>query len=98
VVRGKKNFELKAVRADEVFETSKKTVLTGVSFSEYDPDTGELLSLGKADSAIYHMDTKDAEFSGSVRLESKKQTRSFKASTSDGSTRRRDSRVAWTGR
>jgi LPS export ABC transporter protein LptC len=72
VVRGKPNFELKADKA-EVFETSKKTILTGVSFSEYDPDTGELLSFGKADSGIYHTDTKDAEFSGSVRLESKKQ-------------------------
>ena len=72
VVRGKKNFELKASRA-ELYETSKRTVLTDVSFAEYDPDTGELLSLGRADSAIYHTDTKDAEFSGSVRLESKKQ-------------------------
>jgi LPS export ABC transporter protein LptC len=72
VVRGKKNFELKAARA-EVYETSKKTMLTDVSFSEFDPDTGELLSFGKADSAIYHSDTKDAEFSGSVRLESKKE-------------------------
>lgn len=72
VVRGKKSFELKAARA-ETYETSKKTVLTDVSFSEFDPDSGELLSFGKADSAIYHTDTKDAEFSGSVRLESKKQ-------------------------
>ncbi len=72
VVRGKRNFELKAAKA-EVYEASKKTVLTDVSFSEYDPDSGELLSLGRADSAIYHTDTKDAEFSGSVRLESKRQ-------------------------
>jgi LPS export ABC transporter protein LptC len=72
VVRGKKNFELRAAKA-ELYETSKRTVLKGVSFSEYDPDTGELLSLGHADDAIYHTDTKDAEFSGSVRLESKKQ-------------------------
>ena len=72
VVRGKKNFELRATLA-EVYETSKKTVLTDVTFSEYDPDTGKLLSFGKADSAIYHADTKDAEFSGNVRLESKRQ-------------------------
>ena len=72
VVRGKRNFELKAAKA-ELYETSKRTVLKGVTFAEYDPDTGELLSLGKADDAIYHTDTKDAEFSGSVRLESKKQ-------------------------
>jgi LPS export ABC transporter protein LptC len=72
VVRGKKNFELKAARA-ELYEESKKTVLSDVNFSEYDPDTSELLSLGRADEAIYHTDTKDAEFSGSVRLESKRQ-------------------------
>jgi LPS export ABC transporter protein LptC len=72
VVRGKKNFELKAARA-ELYEESKRTVLKGVTFSEYDPDSGELLSLGQAEDAIYHTDTKDAEFSGSVRLESKKQ-------------------------
>jgi LPS export ABC transporter protein LptC len=72
VVRGKRNFELKAARA-ELYETSKRTVLKGVTFSEYDPDTGELLSLGQAEGAVYHTDTKDAEFSGSVRLESKKQ-------------------------
>jgi LPS export ABC transporter protein LptC len=72
VVKGKRNFELKAARA-EVYETSKRTVLTDVIFSEYDPDTGELLSLGRADGAVYHTDSKDAEFSGNVRLESKKQ-------------------------
>lgn len=72
VVRGKPNFELKAAKA-EFYQNSKKAVLTGVSFSEFDPDTGELLSLGTADNGIYHTDTKDAEFSGSVRLESKKQ-------------------------
>jgi LPS export ABC transporter protein LptC len=72
VVRGKRNFVLEAARA-ELYETSKRTLLTGVTFSEYDPDTGELLSLGRADEAVYHSDTKDAEFSGSVLLESKKQ-------------------------
>lgn len=72
VVRGRKNFVLKADKA-QLFQTSKRTLLKGVTFSEYDPDTGELLSLGKADEAVYHTDTKDAEFSGSVRLESKRQ-------------------------
>jgi LPS export ABC transporter protein LptC len=72
VERGKKLLELKADRA-ELYETSKRTILTGVMFSEYDPDTGELVSRGRAKQAVYHSDTKDAEFSGSVRLESKKQ-------------------------
>jgi LPS export ABC transporter protein LptC len=72
VERGKKRLELTASTA-ELYEASKKTVLAGVTFSEYDPDSGELVSRGKADSAVYHTDTKDAEFSGSVVLESKRQ-------------------------
>lgn len=72
VVRGARNFVLKADKA-ELYDKSKKAVLSGVSFAEYDPDTGELLSQGTAEDAVYHTDTKDAEFSGSVRLESKRQ-------------------------
>jgi LPS export ABC transporter protein LptC len=72
VLRGARNFELKAEKA-ELYEKSKKAVLSKVSFAEYDPDTGDLLSSGTADSAVYHTDTKDAEFSGSVRLESRRQ-------------------------
>jgi LPS export ABC transporter protein LptC len=72
VERGKKMLELKASTA-ELYEDSKKTLLEGVVFSEFDPDTGELVSFGKADRAVYHADTKDAEFSGSVLLESKRQ-------------------------
>jgi LPS export ABC transporter protein LptC len=72
VERGRKRLELKASTA-ELYDASKKTVLVDVAFSEYDPDDGELVSLGKADLAVYHTDTKDAEFSGSVTLESKRQ-------------------------
>jgi LPS export ABC transporter protein LptC len=72
VERGKRMLELKASRA-ELYLSSKKTLLSDVSFFEYDPDTGELVSQGRADRAVYHGDTKDAEFSGSVRLESKRQ-------------------------
>jgi len=76
VVRGARNFELRAKKA-EFYETSKVAVLSDVSFAEYDPDTGELVSSGNADSAVYHTDTKDAEFSGSVRFESKRQDASL---------------------
>ncbi len=72
VVRGSRNFELKAKRA-ELYDKSKRAILSDVSFSEYDPDTGDLISMGTADSAVYHTDSKDAEFSGSVSLESKRQ-------------------------
>ena len=69
---GKKRLELKAATA-ALYGAGKKTVLVDVDFSEYDPDTGELVSRGVADSAVYHNDTKDAEFSGSFVLESKRQ-------------------------
>jgi LPS export ABC transporter protein LptC len=72
VERGRKLLELKASTA-ELYDASKRTVLVDVAFSEFDPDDGELLSLGKADRAVYHTDTKDAEFSGSVTLESRRQ-------------------------
>jgi|GEM_PF-439714 len=69
---GKKLLELKAASA-QLYGTSKKTVLTDVRFSEYDTGSGELVSFGQADEAVYHTDTKDAEFSGSVVLESLRQ-------------------------
>lgn len=72
VVRGSRNFELRAKKA-ELYEKSKRAILSDVSFAEYDPDSGELMSRGKADYAVYHTDTKDAEFSGSVSLESRRQ-------------------------
>jgi hypothetical protein len=64
--------ELKAATA-AAYESGNKMVLTDVVFSEYNTSTGELASFGHADKVIYHTDTKEAEFSGSVRLESKSQ-------------------------
>ncbi len=72
VVRGARAFELKAANA-EVYGEEKRTVLTGVTFAEYDPDTGQLVSSGTAESALFWSETEDAELSGSVRLESKRQ-------------------------
>jgi LPS export ABC transporter protein LptC len=72
VDKGKTLLELKAATA-AAYESSKKMVLTDVVFSEYDTSTGEIVSSGRAAKVVYHTDTKDAEFSGSVRLESKSQ-------------------------
>jgi hypothetical protein len=72
VLRGAKNLVLHADRAD-AYDSAKKVELFAVSFSEYDPDTGELVSLGSAERAVFFTETEDAEFSGSVRLESKRQ-------------------------
>jgi len=72
VVRGAPSFELKAARA-EVYAEEKRTELTGVSFAEYDPDTGDLVSRGRAERALFWSETEDAELSGEVRLESLRQ-------------------------
>jgi LPS export ABC transporter protein LptC len=72
VDKGKTMLELKAATA-AAYESGNKMVLTDVVFSEYNTSTGELASSGHADKVIYHTDTKEAEFSGSVRLESKSQ-------------------------
>ncbi len=72
VTHGALSFRLTATRA-ETFDSEKKTVLQDVRFAEYDPDTGALVSRGRADSAVYHSDSVDADFSGDVRLESKRQ-------------------------
>jgi LPS export ABC transporter protein LptC len=72
VVRGKRSLELRADKA-ETYAQDKKTVLSGVVFTEFDPDTGEEIASGRADSAVFWPDTEDAEFSGSVRLSSTRQ-------------------------
>jgi len=73
VVRGAKSFELRAATAEVYGGDDERTVLSDVAFSEYDPDTGELLSSGRAARAVFFPKTEDAEFSGAVRLESKRQ-------------------------
>jgi Protein of unknown function (DUF1239). len=72
VDKGKTLLVLKAERAD-LYDSGKRMELSGVSFTEYDTSDGSVSSLGRADRAVYRTDTKEAEFSGSVRLESKSQ-------------------------
>jgi LPS export ABC transporter protein LptC len=49
----------------EVYEKLNQITAYGLHFEEYGAD-GELLAEGKANKAIYDMETEDAEFSGSV--------------------------------
>lgn len=66
------SLELKAASA-LAYGSDKRTELLQVTFSEFDPDTGELISSGSAERAVYWADSQDAEFSGSVRLVSKRE-------------------------
>jgi LPS export ABC transporter protein LptC len=72
VDKGKTRLQLQAAKAS-IYDESKRMLLEDVAFSEFDTATGEVDSSGRSDELVYHTDTKDAEFSGNVRLESKKQ-------------------------
>jgi LPS export ABC transporter protein LptC len=54
-------------RSSESFEAAKKIVIFGVDFYEYDQD-GVLIAEGRADSVVYHTDTKNAEIEGNIEL------------------------------
>jgi len=55
---------LEAERA-EVYEKQEKMIALGISFREFD-ENGELITEGKAEKAVYHTDTENAEFSGAI--------------------------------
>ena len=56
----------------ESFDKNKKTVLTGVSFKEYDSQ-GTLVAEGRADRITYYSDTKNAEIEGRIKVHSLKE-------------------------
>ena len=55
---------LEAERA-EVYEKQEKMIALGISFQEFD-ENGGLITEGIAEKAVYHTDTDNAEFSGSI--------------------------------
>ena len=62
------------------YETVKRINLAGASFREYGPG-GELVSEGKADSVIYHTDTKNAEMRGHIEVVSHREKGGIRANT-----------------
>jgi len=56
----------------ESYEKSKKTVLTGVEFTEYDSQ-GTLVAEGRADKITYFSNSKDAQIEGRIRVHSLKE-------------------------
>jgi hypothetical protein len=71
VENGSVIFRLNAKQAS-TYETLKETRLTDVSFAEFDPQTGEALTSGKATDAKFFTATEDAEFSGDIEVYSKR--------------------------
>ncbi|MBL8967228.1 MAG: LPS export ABC transporter periplasmic protein LptC [Spirochaetaceae bacterium] len=72
VIDGARVFELRAERA-ETYDAARKTLLFGVSFVEYDRRDGAVATEGGSDAAILYTDTEDAEFSGNIRIDSRRE-------------------------
>lgn len=62
-------FRLRAGRA-EYYSASNEIRLSNVSFAEYSPKDGTILTTGSAASAVFHTDTSNAELSGSFSVNS----------------------------
>lgn len=69
VTGGRLSFEARAARA-EYYDNERKIVLTGVGFSEFDPETGRVRSRGESDTITYRTDTGDAEADGFITIQS----------------------------
>ena len=97
---GRTVMSVQASRA-EIYDESEKTVVYDLEFVEFDRD-GETLTEGRAEKGVYYRDTENAEFSGSVRLNSATEETSVTAEnlTWDNENRRlttpADSRVSIT--
>jgi len=83
VTGGKVWVRLSADRA-ESYGKSKRITLSGVRFEEYD-GAGRLVTEGRADRAVFHTDSENAEVSGDILIRAPEE----KASLSAG-------RLAWT--
>jgi len=71
-IRAALAFELKAAMGVAEIRAREKELLD-IILAEFRKDTGQLVSSGTAESALFWSETEDAELSGSVRLESKRQ-------------------------
>lgn len=67
-----KVLEIRAELAESYVE-SRRMVLRGVSFTEYDRSTGAAVTVGHAERAVVYTDTEDAEFSGSIVIDSSRE-------------------------
>ena len=66
---GARLLELSAAAA-EAYDSEGKTLLHHVTFTEYDRSTGQPSAKGRADEVVFYSDTENAEFSGSIHIDS----------------------------
>lgn len=78
VIRGARLLEIRADRA-ESYDVEGKTLLYGVSFTEFDEKSHEAIAEGRADRGVIYTQSENAEFSGSIALRSKSEDASLKA-------------------
>ncbi len=82
VVRdGKPQLVLEAGEA-RTYRASNRVLLRGARFSEYDSQ-GELAIEGRAERAVFHTDTENAEFSGEIVLYSARDKATLRATVLD---------------
>ena len=63
----------------ESYDKDGRMVLHDVEFSSYSRGSGVLAAEGHAESAIFHSETQDAEFSGSITIRSNQEDASLEA-------------------
>jgi len=63
----------------ESYDKDGRMVLHDVDFSSYSRGSGALAAEGHAESAVFHSETQDAEFSGSITIHSTQEDASLKA-------------------
>lgn len=78
MMRGARVLEIKADRA-ESYDKEGKTLLYGVSFTEFDEKTHEAEAEGRADRGIIYTQSENAEFAGSISLKSRGEDATLKA-------------------
>jgi LPS export ABC transporter protein LptC len=78
MMRGARVFEIKADRA-ESYDAEGKTLLYGVSFTEFDEKTHEAVAEGRADRGLIYTQSENAEFSGSISLKSQGEDATLRA-------------------
>ncbi len=88
VVRdGRPTLVMEAAEA-RTFRSSKQVVLVGARFREYD-SAGELAIEGRAEKAVFHTDTENAELSGGITLYSSRDEATMRAESLEWNRERR---------
>lgn len=76
-MRGDRPYFRVTAQTAETFAKKNETILTDVQFEEFDKE-GKVVADGRANRAVYHTDTQNAELSGDLSLYSAAEKATFK--------------------